>query len=84
MQVPVSWLKTFVDIDVPIELLAEKLHKQLDYVFFPPTLRDAIKLVFADEPESGKSVGFNYTGGRPSGIMQFPCSTDGSPVGATG
>ncbi len=25
MQVPVSWLKTFVDIDVPIELLAEKL-----------------------------------------------------------
>ena len=25
MQVPVSWLKTFVEIDVPIELLAEKL-----------------------------------------------------------
>lgn len=25
MQVPVSWLKTFVDIDVPVELLAEKL-----------------------------------------------------------
>lgn len=54
MQIPLSWLKEFVDIDIPVELLAEKLTKaglevsELRYIGVPQQTVEGVRYPVSD------------------------------------
>jgi phenylalanyl-tRNA synthetase beta chain len=54
MQIPLSWLKEFVDIDIPVELLAEKLTvaglevSHLQYIGVPQNTVEGVRSMKSD------------------------------------